>query len=156
IYHPERPPIREHLRVPKRDRLIWGGIKNLLSGVTTVAHHNPYEPEVFNARFPVRVLRRYGWAHSLAFARDIGDCEKRTPQSWPFIIQAAEGTDAAARAEIARLKERGALTSRTVLVHAVGAQLNLIRDCAVVWCPSSNLFTLGSTLPHATVRSGVK
>lgn len=156
IYHPEQPPIRQHLRVPKRDRLIWGGIKNLLSGVTTVAHHNPYEPGIFNAQFPVRVLRRYGWAHSLGFARDVGDCMKRTPRRWPFIIHAAEGTDEAARAEITQLKERGLLDSRTVLVHAVGAPLELIRTCAIVWCPSSNLFTLGRTLPLETVRSGVK
>jgi hypothetical protein len=43
IYHPDKSPVKEHLLVPKAVRLVWGGIKNLLSGVTTVAHHNPYE-----------------------------------------------------------------------------------------------------------------
>src|SRR5579863_8116034 len=56
IYRPDETPIREHLLVPKPVRLIWGGIKNLLSGVTTVAHHNPYARRVFNERFPVKVL----------------------------------------------------------------------------------------------------
>ncbi|HEY3825499.1 MAG TPA: hypothetical protein VGL82_13125, partial [Bryobacteraceae bacterium] len=53
VHRPEESPVKEHLRVPKNVRLIWGGIKNLLSGVTTVAHHNPYEPFVFTDRFPV-------------------------------------------------------------------------------------------------------
>ena len=52
IHHPERSPVREHLRVPKPVRLWWGALKNLLSGVTTVCHHNPYEPDVFGPDFP--------------------------------------------------------------------------------------------------------
>src|SRR5258708_36229833 len=51
IHHPEDSPLKEHLLVPKKTRLIWGGIKNLLSGVTTVAHHNPYDASVFTSRF---------------------------------------------------------------------------------------------------------
>ena len=71
IYHPDRSPIREHLRVPKPVRLWWGALKNLLSGVTTVCHHNPYERDVFGADFPVRVVRRFSWAHSLEFEPDL-------------------------------------------------------------------------------------
>src|SRR6202011_1306066 len=33
IYRPHESPIAEHLWVPKRTRLLWGGLKNLLSGV---------------------------------------------------------------------------------------------------------------------------
>jgi hypothetical protein len=36
IYHPECSPVSQQLRLPKRIRLLWGGLKNLLSGVTTV------------------------------------------------------------------------------------------------------------------------
>src|SRR5213594_3078870 len=71
IYRPEESPVRENLRVPLRTRLTWGGIKNLLSGVTTVCHHNPYHAKVFDGRFPVRVRKRQGWAHSLAFSPDL-------------------------------------------------------------------------------------
>jgi cytosine/adenosine deaminase-related metal-dependent hydrolase len=160
IYHPDKSPVKEHRLVPKDVRLIWGGIKNLLSGVTTVAHHNPYDASVFNARFPVRVLSRYGWAHSLDFSPDIGGIRKRTPAQWPFIVHAAEGTDEHAHAEIPRLKELGVLDRRTVLVHAVGIknrELETILQCgsSIVWCPSSNLFTLGRTLTADTVRSKV-
>jgi cytosine/adenosine deaminase-related metal-dependent hydrolase len=160
IHHPGESPVKDHLRVPKRERLIWGGIKNLLSGVTTVAHHNPYESSIFTNRFPVRVVRRFGWAHSLDFSPDIPELRKRTPVGWPFVVHAAEGTDARAHAEIPRLKELGVLDRRTVLVHAVGTahrELETIRQsgASIVWCPTANLFTLGRTLPAETLRSGV-
>jgi cytosine/adenosine deaminase-related metal-dependent hydrolase len=160
IHHPDRTPVKEHRLVPKDVRLIWGGIKNLLSGVTTVAHHNPFDVSVFTARFPVRVLNRYGWAHSLEFSPDIRSIRKRTPAHWPFILHAAEGTDEGAHAEIPRLKEMGVLDGRTVLVHAVGAgrrELETIRQSgsSIVWCPASNLFTLGRTLTAQTLRSDV-
>ncbi len=160
IYHPEKAPIKEHLLVPKTVRLVWGGIKNLLSGVTTVAHHNRYEASVFNARFPVRVLSRYAWAHSLDFSPDVREIYERTPPQWPFIIHAAEGTDDIAHTEIPRLEELGVLDRRTVLVHAVAMrareQKTLVQSGAsIIWCPSSNLFTLGRTLTAETVISDV-
>src|SRR5216684_4324113 len=71
IYHPEESPVREHLRVAKATRLAWGDLRNLLSGVTTVCHHNPYEAAVFEHDFPVRVVQRFGWAHSLDFSPDL-------------------------------------------------------------------------------------
>src|SRR6202043_2217221 len=57
--------IARHCKVPKTVRLWWGAIRNLLSGVTTVCHHNPLSRELLSSEFPVRVLSRFGWAHSL-------------------------------------------------------------------------------------------
>src|SRR6266567_8406320 len=85
IYHPDRSPIREHLRVAKPVRLWWGALKNLLSGVTTVCHHNPYEPEIFNADFPIRVVRRFAWAHSLEFEPDLAARYRKAPPNYPFL-----------------------------------------------------------------------
>lgn len=160
VYRPDESPVKEHLQVPKNVRLLWGGIKNLLSGVTTVAHHNPYQTSIFNYRFPVRVVKQFGWAHSLAFSPNLFDLWRSSPRRWPFIIHAAEGVDASAHAEVPRLKELGLLTSRTVLVHAVAttpADLQAIAQsgASIVWCPSSNLFTLGKTLPPEAFEAGV-
>ncbi|HML16072.1 MAG TPA: amidohydrolase family protein [Bryobacteraceae bacterium] len=148
--------MREHLSLPKSERLIWGGLRNLLSGVTTVAHHNPYEP-IFDEAFPVRVVRRYGWAHSIAFSPDIAARHWETPPDQPFVIHAAEGTDACARMEIEELERFGVLDGRTVLVHALGIDRSGIervrqRGCSIVWCPSSNLLTYGRTLACDFVR----
>ncbi len=57
IYHPGCSPVKEHLQVPMETRLRWGAVKNLLSGVTTVCHHNPYHAPVFSRGFPIRVAR---------------------------------------------------------------------------------------------------
>lgn len=151
IFRPDAPPVREHLAVPKPVRLWWGAIKNLLCGVTTVCHHNPYDPEVFDGEFPVRVVSRYGWAHSLALEKNVATRFRATPEGAPFLIHLGEGTDAASAQEIFELDRQGALDSRTVIIHGVGldaAGRALVeeRGAALVWCPSSNLFTLGRTL----------
>ena len=159
IFHPERSPVREHLAIPKRVRLWWGGLKNLLSGVTSVCHHNPYEETTFGGDFPVRVLRRYGWAHSLRFGTNVRESFLSTPPGAPFVIHLGEGTDRVSQREIFDLGALGALDSRTVIVHGVGLTarghaLRRRRGVALVWCPTSNRFTLGATLDAALIKRG--
>ena len=159
IYHPDRSPIREQLRVPKAIRLWWGGLKNLLSGVTTVCHHSPYDAAVFGPDFPVRVVRRFSWAHSLAFDPDVPARFRHAPR-YPFLIHCGEGTDAESRREVRTLDSLGALDHRTAVVHGVAltpADLNLMqrRRAALVWCPTSNLHMLGRTVSRAVLRSNL-
>ncbi len=160
IFRPSEEPVATQLRIPKPVRLWWGGLKNLLSGVTSVAHHNPYEHAVFSRHFPVRVLRRFGWAHSLAFSSDIARCFRRTPTGAPFIIHAGEGTDIESWRELYQLDEGKFLRSFTVLVHGVAIRpddLDLIRrrGSSLVWCPTSNLFTLGRTVLPDVLKSDI-
>ncbi len=144
--------------MPKRVRLLWGAMKNLLSGVTTVAHHNPYERSVFDRVFPIRVVSRFGWAHSLEFSPDLAARYARTPPHWPFIVHAGEGTDERAHGEIPHLAKLGVLGPHTALVHAVALTEDAIEsirlnNTSIIWCPSSNLFTLGRTLSPCVLRS---
>jgi cytosine/adenosine deaminase-related metal-dependent hydrolase len=160
IYYPDQSPLREHLAIPKAIRLLWGGIKNLLSGVTTVAHHNPFDLTAFNESFPVRVIRQYGWAHSLSFSADVIDRFQQTPKQWPFVIHAAEGTDSDAFSEVEKMDARGILDERTVLVHAIALRASDIdivrsRGCSLVWCPTSNLSICGKTIDPALLDSGL-
>ena len=155
IYRPAESPVREHCAVPKRARLWWGGLKNLFAGVTSVCHHNPYDADVFSD-FPVRVVRRYGWAHSIARGGDIRAAYQSTPADAPFIIHLAEGTDEGSESEIFELDRLGGLGPNTVIVHGVGLsergqRLLRKRGAALVWCPSSNLFTLGKTIAAETL-----
>jgi cytosine/adenosine deaminase-related metal-dependent hydrolase len=131
-----------------------------LSGVTTVCHHNPFEPAVFGADFPVRVVRRFAWAHSLEFAPDLAARFQKAPASYPFLVHCAEGVDRTARREVRALEEMRALDARTVLIHGVGvtsAGLGLMRrhGASLVWCPTSNLAMLGRTVSRAILRSGI-
>lgn len=156
IFNPGAPPIRQQLSVAKADRLRWGGLKNLLSGVTTVCHHNPYDAQTFEGGFPVRVVSRYGWAHSLAFESRVRERYDRTPPGAPFVIHLAEGVDGSCAEEIFELDRLGALGSRTVLVHGVGLSprgqaMRTERGAQLVWCPTSNRFLFGRTLDIAVV-----
>jgi cytosine/adenosine deaminase-related metal-dependent hydrolase/ubiquinone/menaquinone biosynthesis C-methylase UbiE len=166
IHHPELSPVREHRAIPKETRLWWGGIRNLLAGVTTVCHHNPYQPEVFDRSFPIRVLRNFGWAHSLAL--DSGAASKfgETPSSQPFILHLGEGVDAQSAEEIFSLHRAAALDDRTVIVHGLalderGVSLMKARGASLIWCPSSNYFLFGRThsidfiraFPHVALGS---
>jgi cytosine/adenosine deaminase-related metal-dependent hydrolase len=160
IHRVAESPLKEHLSLPKQARLPWGGLKNLLSGVTTVAHHNPCDDPVFDDGFPVNVVKDFGWAHSLDFSPDIAGRFAATPADWPFILHAAEGVEARARAEVARLDELGVLTERTILVHALALDAGSLdtiraRRSSIVWCPTSNLSTYGETLSRSVLRSGV-
>jgi len=149
IYKPDQSPVKEIEKVDKQDRLLWGGVKNLVSAVTTVAHHNPWDRVFEKEFFPVNVIKKMTWAHSVVFGKNIENAFPKDT-SIPFIIHAAEGTDADAFQEIAKLDLWGVLKSNTVLIHAIAlndADLVRIKErkASVVWCPASNLFMFGKT-----------
>jgi cytosine/adenosine deaminase-related metal-dependent hydrolase len=146
------PAFESRVAVALDERLLIGGIKNLLSGVTTVAHHDPLYPFLVRERFPTCVLSNYGWSHSLYIDGDeqVRNAYLRTPSDWPWIIHAAEGVDEEAAGEFDRLEALGCLGSNTLIVHGIAlgpAQRMRLGDAAagLIWCPSSNLRLFGRT-----------
>ena len=154
---------------PLIERLFIGGLKNLLAGVTTVAHHNPFYAEM-RRTMPIRVVRRYGWAHSFLLetaacgARgepggNVADRWRATSPAAPFFVHLAEGVDDVARGELPRLESIGCLKPNTVLVHGVAIDENGWRRVArmgagLVWCPASNAFLFGETAQVDTLIGG--
>ena len=118
-------PYKSLRAYPLEDRCFIGGLKNLLCGATTVAHHNPPHKCLFRKDFPVRVLKRYGWAHSfyLSSEEEIKRSYQSTPKDVPWFIHLAEGTDEEAAGEYQRLKALGCVGQNTVLVHGVGIMM---------------------------------
>jgi hypothetical protein len=142
------PAVAGARKAPEAARLWQGGLKNLLCGATTVAHHDPWAPVLDDPNFPVRLLRRFGWSHSLGLGLQIADCrlqiepdqslvtnlQSQLPQygppvvesfrstlaDQPWIIHLAEGTDAVAASELRQLDALGCLAANTLLVHGVG------------------------------------
>jgi cytosine/adenosine deaminase-related metal-dependent hydrolase len=152
--------LKSAVAVPLADRLLLGGVKNLLSGVTTVAHHDPLHSSLLELQYPVRVVTRYGWAHSLDLEGESKTCEsqQRTPVDWPWIIHAAEGVDAQALEEFRRLEQLGCLRANTLIVHGVAlgdAERHRLIDASagLIWCPSSNLHLFGATANVATLAA---
>jgi cytosine/adenosine deaminase-related metal-dependent hydrolase len=132
------------------DRLWVGGLKNLLAGVTTVCHHNPMH-RALRRRFPVRVVQRFGYSHSLHIDGEaVATSHHQTPADWPWMIHAAEGLDEAARAELQAFDRLGCLTPNTVFIHGVAfcraaADRVIAAGAGLVWCPSSNQFLFDAT-----------
>lgn len=138
--------------LPLRERCRVGLLKNIRSGVTTVAQHNPLHRPLRQRHTAPQVIRRYGWAHSLHFTppETVQTHYRQTPSNAPFMIHLAEGTDEVAAGELSRLAALGCLGSHTILIHGVGLGDDdrgraLRAGASLVWCPSSNDFLLGQT-----------
>lgn len=152
IHARHSPGIAAARALPRRDALLFGALKNLLGGVTTVVHHDAREPD-FEREFPVRVPRLRS-LHSIRFdaVRVAGAARER--DAAPLAIHLAEGITDADAGEVRVLDEMGLLDARLVAVHCVGVNRDGIERmrrarAAVAWCPSSNLFLFGRTAPAA-------
>jgi hypothetical protein len=108
------PAIRRDRAQPLVERLFIGSLKNLLAGVTTVAHHNPFYPEM-RRTMAVRVVRRYGWAQSFLLER----CRPGARRAWRRRgAPVARDAPDAVRPQLARARRRGA--RRTAAARGAG------------------------------------
>jgi cytosine/adenosine deaminase-related metal-dependent hydrolase len=146
------------MAVPLPDRLFLGGLRNLLSGVTAVAHHNPFHRSLAREDFPTWVLERYQFAHSPGLTPRLKRTYRSTDRRIPWMVHAAEGADARSRAEVKSLAAERLLRQNTVLVHAMGLDADDLAAIAaagasVVWCPESNRNLYGATADVRALRS---
>lgn len=152
VYRPSESPLRALMDIPKETRLWSGILRNLLSGATTVCHHDAAHPLLSSPVIPLSVHSAFGWAHSLDDPQ-WKDRYARTPGDWPFIVHCAEGLDSKSRRDAAKFRRGARLDDRAVFVHAIGIPQRdwiLLQAAGVwiVWCPTSNLHILGRTLPR--------
>ena len=146
--------IAHHRRLPRREALLAGAWKNLFAGVTSLVHHDPWEPD-FDADFSLRVVRirtvdSIGMSPALEALRGAG----------PYSLHLAEGMDETAAEEVHELAARGLLEPDLIAVHCVGldkAGIARFRasGAALAWCPTSNHFLFNRTAPEALLREGV-
>ncbi|MDL2716557.1 MAG: amidohydrolase family protein [Acidobacteriota bacterium] len=141
---------RRHM-LPLGDALLFGAFKNVLGGVTSVVHHDRWEPD-FASGFPVNVAR----LPTLDGLRNLRDARDGTtpPATGPWAMHLAEGTSDSSSEEIEEAFSLGLLSPRLLAVHLVAARPSGIArlaaaGCAAVWCPTSNLFLYGATAPRA-------
>lgn len=139
-------------KIPREQRLLHGGVKNILAGVTTVAHHDPLYSSLSSPHFPTQVVQHYGWSHSLGIegAERVQGSYRTTRREWPWIIHAAEGIDEVAAAEFDSLEALGCIGPNTLLVHAVAlddARRSRLAaaGAGLIWCPASNQCLFGQT-----------
>jgi len=121
---------------------LWmGALKNVMSGVTTVLHHQPQDAVCFMDAFPIRVVRNYGWAETLD-PEELVPQFKATPPDAPFLLHLASRTPEEAKEKVSELQQLGIITDRTVVIHGGGLDsevLNILHRAGAsqVWCPSA-------------------
>lgn len=139
----------------RRSAMLEGAWKNLFAGVTTVAHHDRWEPALLST-LPLHVVRTRV-VHSLGIP---SAADEWTGSLAPLAIHLAEGVDDEAAEEVRELERRGYLNESLLAVHVVGADDDGIArlrasGAAIVWCPTSNLFLLGRTASPVLLADGI-
>lgn len=151
------PLYQERQQIENRDLYLLGAYRNLVSATTTVSDHIPhFVNEPFLDMLPMRAIREYALAHSIAsFALAWGDgidieYKKALKQGIPFITHIAEGFDDETKMDLKTLDRKGGLGDHSVLVHGIAfdeEDIKLIkqRGASVVWCADSNMFMFNRT-----------
>ena len=147
------------LAVPLVDRLFLGGLRNLLAGVAAVLHHHPDHRSLRQTDFPVRVQRRYGFAHSPGLTVALRRTYRTSDRRVPWLVRAVEGSDPGLRAELDALAAANVLRQNTVIVHGTAlapedAPRLAAARASVAWCPESDRRLYGRTAPVAALRNG--
>ena len=147
------------LAVPLVDRLFLGGLRNLLAGVAAVLHHHPDHRSLGQVDFPVRVQRRYGFAHSPGLTAALRRTYRTSDRRVPWLVRAVEGSDPGLRAELDVLAAANVLRQNTVIVHGTAlapedAPRLAAARASVAWCPESDTRLYGRTAPVAALRDG--
>jgi cytosine/adenosine deaminase-related metal-dependent hydrolase len=153
------------LAVPLADRLFLGAMRNLLAGVASVLHHHPDHRSLARDDFPVRVQRRYAFAHSPGLTPELRRTYRTSDRRIPWIVRAGEGSDPALRAEIQQLARANVLRQNTVVargtaLEAADASILAAARASLSWSPECDLRQYGRTAPvpalaAAGVRSGL-
>lgn len=150
----DRDHIAARHAIPRREALLVGAWKNLLAGVTSVVHHDRWEPD-FEEDFPISVV-------PIASADSLGmtPAAVTAPTGTPFCLHLAEGVDDVASDEVHRLHAKGLLSPFLIAVHGVGIAdegIALFRSsgAALTWCPTSNAFLFGCSVDRALIHEGL-
>ena len=154
----EHGALAEALRVPEVERLWIGMLRNLLTGATTVVHHDPGHDVL--ASDGLVAVPAIDWAHSLPFGQTRRLERGATGGSRSFVLHLSEGTDAASRDEYDHAVRLGLIRSGSVAVHGLALSAAQLQDLAtrggaLAWCPTSNRRLYGEAMPWSRVPEGL-
>ncbi|MCW3090201.1 MAG: hypothetical protein JWP81_1270 [Ferruginibacter sp.] len=144
IQNSNKETINAVLKIPIGLRVQWGLYKNLLNGITTVINHG----KKLVVKDPMIDLHQDCHAlHSVAFEKNWRYKLNRSQNALKSsVIHIAEGTDTAAQQETATLIKWNLFKRKLIGIHAVAmTEREAAHFKAIVWCPVSNIFLLGTT-----------
>lgn len=138
--------IAEVEAVPRALRIRFGIVKNLLCGVTAVAHHGA-DPQCDSA--PVHVI---GGTRSIHSPR-LGGLRALLMPGGTIVAHVGEGIDEEAEREIDSFLRWNLWRKRLIAVHGIAMRPDQARRfSALVWCPVSNEFLFGATAPISRLK----
>ncbi len=133
-------------------RFRWGALKNLLCGVTTVAHHGAGVSALPGSLSPVNLV--VGTAvHSVRLDPHWRRHVLSPTAQAPLVFHLGEGVNDESRREIEAVIRWNLWRRRIVAVHGIAmTEDQAPRFDAVVWCPVSNELLFGATANVAALK----
>lgn len=151
VHRDHKDLIAEVEAMPRMVRLKIGVLKNLLSGVTSVAHHGAKLPP--NLHLPIRVISDFDSVHSPELEPNGRLAFFKPWRRRPLVLHIAEATTAESRKRALDFVRWNAFGRRVIGVHGVALEEeDFSKLQALVWCPASNLFLLGRTADIAVAK----
>jgi cytosine/adenosine deaminase-related metal-dependent hydrolase len=154
IHIKDRDVIEVIRKVPYELRFRWGLYKNLLCGITTVAHHG--NGIIFNIKGMPGIINNYNYLHSVRLEKRWAIKLNLSLNNYPFVIHVGEGTNNKSSDEINKLLKWNLTGRKIIAVHGIVLDKELCkRFTALVWCPASNLFLYNRTVDVADLKNRI-
>ncbi len=155
IHFRDKEIIRSIESIPSGLRIRYGIIKNLLCGVTSVAHHGAASGIPDDS--PISIIKDLTSVHSVR----IGG-KWKLKLNWiknlePYVIHIGEGLNLESHEEINELIRWNLFKRRMIGIHGItmtGKQSENFD--ALVWCPVSNLFLFNKTADILNLKRNTK
>ncbi len=144
IHIRDKEQIEKIKAIPYEFRFKWGLYKNLICGVTTVAHHG--SGQILRFQDLPDIISSYNYLHSVRLEKNWKLQVNLILNRRPFVIHIGEGTNRESSDEIIELLQWNFLNKKFIGVHGISLNRNQAEKLsALVWCPDSNLFLYGKT-----------
>lgn len=125
-------------------RMKYGVIKNLISGVTAVAHHGSGNSVLNNS--PLAIINNGTCIHSVKLGGKWKVKINLPKNREPYIIHIGEGTNSGSSEEINELIRWNLFNRKLIGIHGIAmTEEQSKKFAALIWCPDSNLFLFGKT-----------
>ena len=151
IHSKDKEIIEATEAIPVELRMQYGILKNLVCGVTSVAHHGAYNSCPDDS--PVRVIRQGTCIHSVRLG---GKWELKL--NWiknqePYIIHTGEGINSSSYDEINKFISRNYLKRKVIGIHGIAmTEEQSSKFEALIWCPVSNMFLFNKTADISSIK----
>jgi cytosine/adenosine deaminase-related metal-dependent hydrolase len=152
IHEKNSEEIENIKKIPYDLRFKWGLYKNLICGITTVAHHG--KGQVFRYNNLPDIITGYNYLHSIRLENHWKLKLNSSFTGKPFVIHVGEGIHDESRKEINDLLNWNLFRKKIIAVHGISLdERQSSKFKALVWCPDSNLNLYGKTANIPVLKS---